>query len=77
MKEFTRILKAEAEKDKGAILNRNNSKTEKRRQRQIEQSRKDKFNYYNRKWSEYAEQAETDAQKEICKDMLYRVQNTR
>lgn len=74
MKETTRILKEEARQDKVKIYSHNNHKEEMRSAEQIEQSRNDKRMFYQNKWTEKLKGAETKAQKEICKDVLNRLQ---
>lgn len=48
-------------------------KDAKRTPEQIRQSAKDQANKYTDKWNKFLEQCETPAQKEICKDVLYRI----
>lgn len=73
MKEFTKKLYEEREADLSKLRYRNNSKDEKRTAEQIRQSAKDQANRYTDKWNKFLEQSETPSQKEICKDVLYRI----
>ena len=73
MKEFTHKLYEDMEEDLAKLRYRNNSKDEKRTAEQIRQSAKDQANKYTDKWNRLLEQCETPAQKEICKDVLYRI----
>ena len=73
MKEFTHKLYEEREEDLKKMRYRNNSKDEKGTAEQIRQSAKDQANRYTDKWNKFLEQCETPAQKEICKDVLYRI----
>ena len=72
MREFTRKLKKEAQEDLIKIHQHNNSKNKKRTPEQIEQSKKDKMNYFINKWADLLEKSETKAQKVICVDVLMR-----
>ncbi len=73
MKEFTRFLKDEAEKDIAKIYSNNNNKERKRSAEQNAQSLNDKSNFYKNKWTDLILKAETVAQKNICWDVLSRV----
>ena len=73
MKDYTKFLKKKAEKDKVSIYSHNNSKMEKRTPEQNEQSRNDRFNFYNLKWSKCLIYCTTPAQKSICNDFLSRL----
>lgn len=73
MKEFTKTLKAEAEKDKAKIYYHNNSQRAKRTYEQNEQAKADKHNFYFKKWSDLRSKCETKAQIECCEDMLARI----
>lgn len=73
MKEFTKKLYEEREEDLAKLRFRNNSKDENRTAEQIMQSAKDQAKRYTDKWNKFLEQCETPAQKEICKDVLYRI----
>ena len=73
MREFTKKLYEERGEDLSKLRYRNNSKDEKRTPEQIRQSAKDQAKRYTDKWNKFLEQCETPAQKEICKDVLYRI----
>lgn len=73
MKEFTHKLYEEMDEDLAKLRYRNNSNDEKRTSEQIRQSAEDQANRYTDKWNKFLEQCETPAQKEICKDVLYRI----
>lgn len=77
MKESTRILKAEAEKDINRIYYCNNSKLERMSSEQIEQHRRDKYNHYLTKWNDLLKSCETVAQRNYCKNVLIRLHNIR
>ena len=73
MKEFTKKLYEEREEDLAKLRYRNNSKDEKRTAEQIRQSAEDQAKRYTGKWNKLLEQCETPGQKEICKDVLFRI----
>ena len=73
MKEFTKKLYEEREEDLAKLRYRNNSKDEKRTAEQIRQSAEDQAKRYTDKWNKLLEQCETPGQKEICKDVLYKI----
>lgn len=73
MKEYTRFLQEECKKDKGNIIHVNHSKQNKRTDKQNEQSVKDRYKHYTDKWNAYLSKTETEAQKNICKYMLKRI----
>ena len=77
MKESTRLLKAEAEKDISRIYSHNNSKLEKRTPEQNEQSRNARVSHFEKKWTRLLESCETVAQKKCCLDVLSRLQYIR
>lgn len=70
MRESTKILKAEMEKDIKKIQEKNNSKIKKRTNEQNRQVIEDKVKYYTDKWNELSKEAETETQKEYCKRVL-------
>lgn len=73
MREFTKKLYEERGEDLLKLRGRYNGKDAKRTPEQIRQSAKDQANKYTDKWNKFLEQCETPAQKEICKDVLYRI----
>ena len=75
MREFTKTLKNEREKDIMAIYAHNNSKIRKRTPEQNEQAYSDKSNFYLNKWNAFLEKAETVAQKNICNEILGRIEH--
>lgn len=70
MREFTRQLKNERAVDLHKIHSHNNSKIASRTPEQNEKAFWDKKRCYLDKWQKLREQAETDAQINICEDML-------
>ena len=70
MKEFTRFLKEQQDKDFEAYRMHNNTKYAKRTSEQNEQALNDKRNYYKNKWENLKAQSETVAQKRICENMI-------
>ena len=72
MKEFTKYLKNEMDKDIKRITRRNHTKDNNRTQEQIEQSNNDKYNYYVDKWNGFVldRKCETKTQYDICATMI-------
>lgn len=75
MQEFTKVLKVERNADVVALKQHNNSKLAKMTQEQKEQAYRDKQRAFYQKWNSFSQMAETPAQKNICKEMLQRVEN--
>lgn len=75
MREFTKVLREEREKDIVGIHAHNNSKIKNRTVEQNRQAFEDKKRFYLDKWNKLSNQAETVAQNNICVDMLDRIQN--
>ena len=73
MREFTKVLRAEREKDIKAISSHNNSKIKNRTLEQNEKAFEDRKRFYLDKWQKLREQAETVAQIDMCNDMLNRI----
>ena len=73
MKEFTRVLKTEAEKDISKIYYQNNNKRYNRNTEQNEQAKADKYWFYYKKWADLRSKCETKSQIECCEDMLARI----
>ena len=73
MREFTRTLKAEAEKDIAKIYYHNNSKQRKRTGEQNTQAQSDKYWFYYKKWIDLRSKCDTKAQIECCEDVLARI----
>lgn len=70
MREYTKQIKKEAEKDIGKISQRNNSKWEKMNESQQQAHIADKKRSFTSKWEALQKEAETVAQKRICNRML-------
>lgn len=67
MREYTRFLKEEYNKDFYKIVNQvSNTKLRKRSQEQNKQAAMDKYNYYNNKWNGFLRKCETQAQVDYC-----------
>ena len=62
MKEFTKYLKNEAEKDTKKLRVTNNTKDRERTSEQKYQSKCDRFNYYWKKWDSLYYKCETKTQ---------------
>ena len=77
MKDSTRILREEMRRDIDKIKYHNNSKMRKRTNEQNEQHRRDKYNFYLKKWTDLKQSAETPAQIEYCDNVLGRLQHIR
>lgn len=70
MRDYTRFLRNEKDKDIHLIWQHNNSKIAKRTPKQNEQAYHDKMNFYLNKWDKLLNKAETRAQKDICNRMI-------
>lgn len=70
MKEFTKTLRNEYDKDFKALHAHNNSKISRRTPEQNAQAHNDKVNFYLKKWNELLGNVETVTQKNICDKML-------
>lgn len=70
MKEFTKTLRNEYDKDFKALHSHNNSKISKRTPEQNAQAHNDKVNFLLKKWNELSGNAETTVQKTMCNRML-------
>ena len=75
MREYTKLLKEESTKDFRALHAHNNSKIRKRTPQQNEQAYNDKVNFYLNKWNKLIEKAQTEAQKNICENMIHIAMN--
>lgn len=74
MREFTKELKKEREVDVCKIKQHNNGKISRRRTEENEQAHNDKKAFYQKKWSELLSKCATAAQKNICNEMLGRIE---
>ena len=74
MREFTKELRKEREIDVRKINQHRNGKISRRSKEQNEQSHNDKKAFYFKKWNELLLKSETDAQKNICKEMIGRIE---
>ena len=70
MKEFTKILKNEAEKDTKKLRTSNNIKDSKRTSDQKYQSKCDRFHYFWKKWDTLYYKCETKTQEKIVCQVL-------
>ena len=70
MKQYTRFLKDEMEKDLNCIYQRNNHKYSLRTPEQNAQALEDKRNHYLKKWRALAADCQTVAQKRRAATML-------
>ena len=70
MKEFTKYLKNEAEKDTKKLRTSNNTKDSKRTSYQKYQSKCDRFNYFWKKWDTLYYKCETKTQEKIVCQVL-------
>ena len=70
MKEFTKYLKNEAEKDIKKIRVTNNTKDRERTSEQKYQSKCDRFNYFWKKWDTLYYKCETKTQEKIVCQVL-------
>ena len=77
MRESTKLLKNEMNKDIWMLYAYNNSKSNKRTPEQKKQSRNDKVKFYKEKWEHKFRHAETNAQRKYCLNVLMRLQNIR
>lgn len=73
MKEYTRMMKAEAQEDVRAIKTRNWSKWDNQTADERIQSIRDRRYYYREKWNRLWYSAETKAQKKYCDWVLENV----
>ena len=70
MKEFTKYLIEEERKDTLKIYKHNNTRERNRTPEQTEQHKRDKRNYYERKWKKLLSECETESQKNHCNTVL-------
>lgn len=75
MRDFTRTLRNEMDKDFEKITYRNNSKFYKMSEEEQQQSINNKKAHYTNKWTGYLRECETPSQKAICNRMITLIAN--